>query len=216
MMMTRSIGTLAALILGVASVANAATIVQFSGNTNGDLATGTASITLDGSGTFISGTLTNTAPFDARVTGFGFDIGAGNLNGYTSGSLTAPAGTNFTFSDGDLGNVPQFNSADLDFGYITGPNFAGGDPNDGLDNFAMLSFIVNGSFSGLTEEEIASSLFVRFQRVGENGQLSDVSTPDSGLPLTPVPEPASMMLLGSGLAILARRRYKAQQAAGRL
>ena len=212
MMMTRCIATLAALILGTASVANAATIVQFSGATNGDLATGTGSITLDGSGTFISGTLTNTSPFDARLTGFGFDIGAGNLNGYT-GSITAPAGTGFSFSDGDLGNVPQFDTTDLDFGYITGPNFAGGDPNSGLDNFATLSFIVNGSFSGLTEEEIASSLFVRFQRVGENGTLSDVSTPDSGLPLTPVPEPASMMLLGSGLAILARRRYKAQRAA---
>ena len=48
----------------------------------GAMATGTASITLDGSGNTITGTLTNTSPFDARITGFGFDIGPGNLAGY--------------------------------------------------------------------------------------------------------------------------------------
>jgi hypothetical protein len=211
--MMRAIGILALSILGTASVASAATIVDFSGVTNGSLASGTASITLDAGGTFITGTVTNTAPFDARLTGFGFDLFGGDPSGYTGSPnpITLPAGVTFNFQDDGLGNVPEINNAVLDFGYITGPNFPGGDPNSGLDNFQTLSFMVSGAFAGLTEAEIASALIVRFQRVGENGQLSDVAAAGSPLPLSPVPEPASMLLVGSGLAYLARRRHKSGQ-----
>ena len=209
-----------AFVFGVAgSAAEAATIVSFTGNATGALATGTASISLDPSGNSITGTLTNTAPFDARITGFGFNIGPGNLTGYvgTPDPITSPAGVNFDFRDDDLGNVPQFNGVDLDFGYVTGPNpnFAGGFPNEGLDNMQTLSFMVAGSFAGLTEQQIASGLFVRFQRVGADGQLSDVATPGgpggTPTPFSTVPEPASMLLLGSGLAYLARRKHKADR-----
>jgi len=202
-----------ALALGIsASAAEAATIVSFVGNANGSLATGTATISLSGSGNSITGTLTNTAPFDARITGFGFDIGAGNLAGYTGtpDPITSPAGVNFDFRDDDLGNVPQFNSTELDFGYVTGPSFAGGSPNVGLDNMQTLSFMVEGSFAGLTEQQVASAIFVRFQRVGANGELSDVAPAVVGTPtqFTQTPEPASMILLGTGLLYLAGRKYK--------
>jgi hypothetical protein len=209
-MMMKSMAVLAVSLLCTASAAHATTIVQFSGNTNGDLATGEASITLDASGTFITGTLTNTSPFDARVTGFGFDIGPGNLGGYTGtpNPLALPAGVSFDFVDGSLGNVPQFSGAELDFGYLTGNNFAGGSPNDGLDTFQTLSFMISGSFAGLSEAEIATGLFTRFQRVGDLGELSDVAQGTEFGQLSPVPEPASMLLVGSGLVYLARRRYK--------
>ena len=172
-----------ALGLGVtASAARAATIVDFTGASHPTLAFGSASITLIPGGTSITGTLTNSSPFDARITGFGFDIGPGNLDGFTGtpDPITSPAGVNFAFIDGDLGNVPQFNPTELDFAYITGTqgtdNFAGGFPNNGLAPGQTLGFVISGSFAGLTETQIASGLFVRYQRVGENGNLSDVAT----------------------------------------
>ena len=48
----------------------------------------------------------------------------------------------------------------------------------------------------MTEEQICNAIFVRFQRVGADGELSDVGTP------THTPEPMTMLLFGSGLAVL--------------
>lgn len=205
---------LLAFVLGItASAAQAGTIVSFTGNSTGNLSSGTAALTLSGGNT-LSGTLTNTSPFDARITGFGFDIGAGNLNGFTGANITSPAGVQFDFTDGDLGNVPQFNTVVLDFGYTTGPsgNFNGGSPNLGLDHGATLEFIVTGPFSLLTEEQVAQGMFVRFQNVGTD-DASDVAQAlvgGNGSPsaVTPMPEPASMLLLGSGLAYLGQRLRK--------
>lgn len=86
--------------------------------------------------------------------GFGFDIGAGNINGFTG---SANAG--FLFSDADFGNVPQFNSATIDFGAAvncTGTTSnndctlnGGGSPNNGLDFGQVVTFSATGAFGGL-------------------------------------------------------------------
>ncbi|HYN84940.1 MAG TPA: PEP-CTERM sorting domain-containing protein, partial [Pyrinomonadaceae bacterium] len=79
-----------------------------------------------------------------------------------------------------------------------------------------LMFSVSGTaFQGMSEEEICNSIYVRFQRVGANGQGSDVGRP--GAPNEPVPEPATLLLLGTGVAGVAarmrKRRNRSQQGA---
>jgi hypothetical protein len=182
------------------------------GNTNGSLATATVSCSFNSQTNTLTFTILNTSPFDARITGIGFDLPpAGNaspsgLNGFSGNVTIQPAGADFVFSDGDLGNVPQFDSAVLDFGFITGTNFAGGSPNDGIAPGDSATFTVSGAaFSGFTEAQICNAIYVRFQQVGPNGDLSDVGTP--------VPEPASLLLLGAGLlgtAGVVRRKLRSR------
>ena len=188
------------LACGVSAHADTISIV---GNSNGNLATATVSCSFDPGTNQFTFTITNTSPFSASITGIGFDLAPGDFTANGSAGLNGFTGTNvlgFTFRDEGLGNVPQFNSTVLDFGFTTSnsANFNGGSPNNGIAPGGSRTFsVISPIFAGISEEVIFNAIFVRFQQVGANGQGSDVGTAAA------IPEPAALVLLGSGLAGLA-------------
>lgn len=216
------------LTLGVVAViacmsANAkADTITVTGVDSGQFSTATVVCEFNSQTNTFTFTITNTSAITqpgstSTITGIGFDLpplgnaSASGLNGFTG--MQAPSlSSNFTFSDADLGNVPHgLDTVVLDFGFLTGNsgNFSGGSVNDGLLPGESASFTVSGAaFAGFTEAEICNAIFVRFQNVPLAGgsEGSDV-----GVPGEPIPEPSSMLLLGSaliGLGGYVRRRMR--------
>jgi hypothetical protein len=154
-------------------------------------------------------TVTNTsvAPGSTgTITNIGFALPGNRPNNY---QLVSSSNNNYVLvfdQNATAGSQNFVSSFDLVLCNKVNGNctFGGGSVNNGIAGGTSATFSISGDFSGLTADQVAHSIFARFQAV--NGGGSDVA----GGPGTPgsVPEPMTMLLFGTGLAGLAARARK--------
>ncbi len=195
-----------AAVMAISATARADTFT-FTGINTG--VTGTVNITqLSDNLLTLTFTNTSTGAVTGKITSIGF-----NLPGSGGGSFTLVSATNPNYRlETGVGGSADGIATTFELALLTGPGFdGGGNPNSGIIEGASATFSISGDFSGLSQQLLAQGIFLRFQDVNA-GSGSDVATCAGCTPTPEVPEPATMVLLGTGLAGFAgavRKRRKA-------
>ncbi|MFP4539403.1 MAG: PEP-CTERM sorting domain-containing protein [Candidatus Paceibacterota bacterium] len=159
--------------------------------------------------------ITNTGQYDPVITGFGFNVP--NEVYYING-FSGPSGWFGVFHRNSISTPEQYGFFDV-AGMTGASGLEGGNPQKGIpvDETFDFNFKFKGpDFEGLNTDSFLSELsdikhqgtpvpfLARVQQTGLDGEGSDVMIHGEGDPASaPVPEPATMMLFGTGLLALA-------------
>jgi hypothetical protein len=113
----------------------------------------------------------NTSPYDAVITAIGLEL----PGDYGDFNLVLPSASIF-HTDSAVTMEPLVSERVLDFAFLTGPRFHSDGGKLGLHpSTDFTDMCVSGRFpAGMTIETMLNGLFVRFSRVGPDGNLRDV------------------------------------------